>query len=187
MNIQELISFRTNWFDLLTLQRDSQESSPTPQLESIHSSALSFIMVQLSYPYMVTGKTIVVQSHPTPCDSMDYSKPGFPILHHLPELAQSHIQWVRKTIALTVWTFVGKMMSLLLNILSRFVVAFLPRSKHLLISRLQSASTVILELKKICHHFHLFCCEVMGPDAMILLFWMLSFKPGFMVKVWGCW
>ena len=92
MNIQELISFRTNWFDLLTLQRDSQESSPTPQLESIHSSALSFIMVQLSYPYMVTGKTIVVQSHPTPCDSMDYSKPGFPILHHLPELAQSHIQ-----------------------------------------------------------------------------------------------
>ena len=72
MNIQELISFRTNWFDLLTLQRDSQESSPTPQLESIHSSVLSFIMVQLSYPYMVTGKTIVVQSHPTPCDSIDY-------------------------------------------------------------------------------------------------------------------
>ena len=92
MSFQELISFRTNWFDLLTLQRDSQESSPTPQLESINSSALSFIMVQLLYPYMATGKTIVVQSHPTPCDSMDYSKPGFPILHHLPELAQSHIQ-----------------------------------------------------------------------------------------------
>ena len=56
------------------------------------------------------------------------------------------------------------------NMLSRLVIAFLPRSKHLLISRLQSASTVILELKKICHRFHLFCCEVMGPDAMILLF-----------------
>ena len=73
------------------------------------------------------------------------------------------------------WTFVGKMMSLLFNILSSFVIAFLPRSKHLLISWLQSPSAVILEPKKIkfvtastfppstCH-------EVMGPDAMILIF-----------------
>ena len=75
-------------------------------------------------------------------------------------------------------------MSLLFNMLSRFVIAFLPRNKHLLISWLQSISAVILEPKKIksvtvsivapsiCH-------EVMGPDAMILVFWMLSFKPAF--------
>ena len=54
-----------------------------------------------------------------------------------------------KTIALTRWTFVGKVMSLLFNMLSRFVIAFLPRSKHLLISWMQSASAVILEPKKI--------------------------------------
>ena len=68
-------------------------------------------MVQLSYPYMTTGKTIV----------------------------------------LTIWTFVGKVMSLLFNMLSRFVIAFLPGSKHLLISWLQSPSAVILEPNKICH------------------------------------
>ena len=67
-----------------------------------------FFIVQLSYPYMTTGKTI----------------------------------------ALTRWTFVGKVMSLLFNMLSRFVIAFLPRSKHLLISWLQSPSAVILEPKK---------------------------------------
>ena len=71
-------------------------------------------MVQLSHPYMTTGKTI----------------------------------------ALTIWTFVNKVMSLLINMLSSFVIAFLPRSKHLLISWLQSLSTGILEPKKICHCFH---------------------------------
>ena len=82
---------------------------------------------------------------------------------------------IRKTIALTKWTLVGKVMSLLLNMMSRFVIAFLPRSKCLLISWLQSPSAVILEPKKIksvtvsvvsasiCH-------EVMGLDAMILVF-----------------
>jgi len=92
-------------------------------------------MVQLSYPYMTTGKTI----------------------------------------ALTIQTFVGNIMSLLSNMLFRLVIAFLPRSKCLLISWLQSPSAVILEPKKmksvtvsivsppICH-------EVMGPDAMILVF-----------------
>ena len=101
-------------------------------------------MVQLSHPYMTTGKTI----------------------------------------ALTVWTFVGKVMSLLFNMLSRFVVIFLQRSKHRLISWLQSPSAVILEPKKtksltvsvvspsICH-------EVMGLYAMTFVFWMLSFKPAF--------
>ena len=80
-----------------------------------------------------------------------------------------------KTIALTRWTFVGKVMSLLLNMLSRLAITFLPRSKRLLVSWLQSSSAVILEPPKIksvtvstvslsiCH-------EVMGPDAMILVF-----------------
>ena len=75
-----------------------------------------------------------------------------------------------KTIALTGWTFVGKVMSLLFNILSRFVIAFAPRSKRLLISSLQSLSTVILEPKKIKSAMvSIFspsiCPEVMGPDA----------------------
>ena len=86
-----------------------------------------------------------------------------------------------KTIALTRWTFVGKVMFLLFNMLSRLVINFLPRSKRLLISWLQSPSAVILEPPKIksvtvspsVYH------EVMGPDAMIFVFWMLSFKPTF--------
>ena len=89
-----------------------------------------------------------------------------------------------KTIALTRQDFVGKVMSLLLNMLSRLIIAFLPRSKHLLISWLQAPSAVILEspLKKsdtvstvslsISH-------DVMGPDSRILAFRMLSFKPTF--------
>ena len=89
--------------------RDSQESSPTPQFKSINSSVLSLFTVQLSHPYMTTGKTI----------------------------------------ALTRRTFVGKVMSLLLNMLSRLVITFLPRRKRLLISWLQSPSAVILEPKKI--------------------------------------
>ena len=104
----------------------------------------AFFMVQLSHPYMTTGKTI----------------------------------------ALTRQTYVGKVMSLLFNMLSRFVIAFLPRSKYLLMSWLQSPSAVILEPKKvksvtvsivspsICH-------EVMEPDAMVFIFWLLSFQPAF--------
>ena len=86
-----------------------------------------------------------------------------------------------KIIALTRRTFVGKVMSLLFNILSRLVITFLPRSKRLLISWLLSPSAVILEPRKIKSTtvspsiFY----EVMGPDAMILVFWMLSFKPTF--------
>ena len=84
-----------------------------------------------------------------------------------------------KTIALTRWTFVSNVMSLLFNMLSRLVIAFLPRSKRLLISWRQSPSSVILESKKIkfvtvsivspsiCH-------EVMEPDAMIFVFWILG-------------
>ena len=94
----------------------------------------------------------------------------------------SHVYMTtEKIIALTRWTFVGKAMSLLFNMLSRLDIAFLPRSKHHLISWLQSPSAVILEPKiiksvtvsivslSISH-------EVMGQDAMILVFWMLSFK-----------
>ena len=137
-----LISFMMDWLDLLAVQ-GNLKSSATPQFKSINSLMLSFI-VQLSHPYMTTGKII----------------------------------------ALTRWTFVGRVMFLLLNMLSRFVIAFPPRSKHLLISWLQSPSAVILEPRKIksltvsivspsiCH-------EVMGLDAMILAFWMLSFKPNF--------
>ena len=80
-----------------------------------------------------------------------------------------------KTIALTRWTFVGKVISLLFNMLSRLVIAFLPRSKHLLISWLQSPSAMTLEPKKIKSDTvstvsPSICHEVMGPDAMILVF-----------------
>ena len=104
----------------------------------------AFFTVQISHPYMTTGKTI----------------------------------------ALTRGTFVGKVMSLLFNMLSRLVITFLLRSKCLLISWLQSPSAVTFEPKKIKSDtvstvspsiYH----EVMGSDAMIFIFWMLSFKPTF--------
>ena len=80
-----------------------------------------------------------------------------------------------KTTALTRWTFVSKVMSLLFNMLSRFVIAFLPRSNHLLILWLQSPSAVIFEPKKIksasvSTFFPSVCYEVTGPDTMILVF-----------------
>ena len=89
-----------------------------------------------------------------------------------------------KTISLTRQTFVGKVMSLLFNMLSRLVITFLPRSKRLLISWLQSPSAVILEPPKIkflpvSSVSPSICHEVMGPDAIILVFWMFSFKPTF--------
>ena len=86
-----------------------------------------------------------------------------------------------KIIALTRQTFVGQVMSLLFNMLSMLVTAFLPRSKHLLISWLQSPSAEILELKKIKYVTVSIvsppiCHEVMGPDAIMFDFWMLSFE-----------
>ena len=92
---------------------------------------------------------------------------------------------IGKTIALTKQTFVGKVNKIsAFNMLSRLVIAFLPRSKHLLISWLQSPSAVILEPQKIKSDTvstvsPSICHEVMGPDAMILIFLMLSFKPVF--------
>ena len=113
-----LISFRMDWLDLLAVQ------GTLKSLLQHHSSKASvlrcspFFMVQLSHPYMTTGKTI----------------------------------------ALTRQTFVGKVMSLLFNILSRLVITFLPRSKRLLISWLQLPSAVILEPPKLVSHcFHCFC------------------------------
>ena len=89
-----------------------------------------------------------------------------------------------KAIALTRQTFVSKVMSPLFNMLSRLVIAFLPRSKHFLISWLQSPSAVILEPKNIksvtvCFVSPSIYHEVMGPDVMTFIFWMLSFKPAF--------
>ena len=128
-----LISFRMDWLDLLAVQ------GTLKSLLQHHSSKASifwhspFFIVQLSHPYMTTGKTI----------------------------------------ALTRWTFVRKVMSLLFNMLSRLAITFLPRSKCLLLSWLQSPSAVILEPKRmkfvtasivspsISH-------EVMGPDALPL-------------------
>ena len=139
-----LISFRKGWLDLLAVQ------GTLKSLLQYHSSKASifqrsaFFIVQLSHPYMTTGKTI----------------------------------------ALTRWTFVGKVMSLLFNMLSRLVITFLPRSKRLLISWLLSPSAVILEPQKIKSDTvstvsPSICHEVMGPDVMSLVFWMLSFKPAF--------
>ena len=112
-----LISLRTDWFGLLAVQ------GTLKSLLQHHSSNASilwcsaFFIVQISHPYMTTGKTI----------------------------------------ALTRWIFVDKVMSLLFHTLSRFVMAFLPRSRSLLISWLQSLSTVILESKKVRRHsFHFF-------------------------------
>ena len=88
-----------------------------------------------------------------------------------------------KTIALTILIFVNKVMSQLFNTLSRFVIAILPRSKCHLISWLQSLPTLILEPNKwnltVSTFFLSICHEVIGTDAIILVFWMLSFKPTF--------
>ena len=129
-----LISFRMDWLDLLAVQgtlKSLFQHYSSKQSIILH---LSFFRVQLSHPYMTTGK--------------------------------NH--------TLTRWTFVDNVMSLLFNMLSRLVITFLPRSKHLLISWLQSSSAVILEPKKIksATVSPSICHEGMWPDAMILVFWM---------------
>ena len=97
-------------------------------------------------------------------------------------LISVHDYW--KTIALTRQTFVGKVISLLLNMLSRLIIGFLPRSKYILISWLQSPSAVILEPRKIKSATvsivsPFICHEVMGPDAMILVFLNVEFQASF--------
>ena len=135
-----LISFRTDWFDLLPIQKTLKSLLQHHNSKASILCYSAFFMVQLSHPYTTTGKTI----------------------------------------ALTRQTFGGNVMCLLFNMLSRLVIAFLPRSKHLLITWLQSPSAAILEPKKI--NFitvsivsSSICHEVMGPDAMIFIFWTLSF------------
>ena len=103
-----LISFRTDWLDLLAVQGTLNSLLQHHNSKASILRRTAFFIVQLSHPYTTTGKTI----------------------------------------ALTRWTFVGKVMSLLLNMLSRLVITFLPRSKRLLISWLQSPSAVILEPPK---------------------------------------
>ena len=133
--IPGLISFRIDWLDLLAVQGTLQSLLQQHSSKASILRCSAFFIVQVSHPYMTTGKTI----------------------------------------ALTRWTFVGKVMSLLFNMLSRLVITFLPRSKRLLISWLQSPSAVILEPKKIksdtvstvspsISH------EVIGPDVMIFVF-----------------
>ena len=102
---------------------------------------------------------------------------------HSPTLTSIHDHWKNHSFDWTnlSWSSWQKKY-LLFNMLSRLVLAFLPKSKRLLISWLQSPSAVIFEPKKVCHCFHclpIFGHEVMGPDAMILVLWMLSFKPTF--------
>ena len=133
MNTQ--ISFRMDWLDLLAVQGTLKSllQHHTSKASSLRCSVL--FTVQLSHPYMTTGKTI----------------------------------------ALTRRTFVDKVMSLLLNMLSRLVITFLPRSKRLLISWLQSPSAVIFgdQKNKVSHCFHCFltiCHEVMGLNAMVFVF-----------------
>ena len=136
-----LISFRTDWFDLLAVQGTLKSLLQHHSSKESILQCSAFFMVQLSHPYMTAGKTI----------------------------------------ALTTWTFVGKVLSLLFNMLFRLVIAFLQRNKHLLSFRLQSPFAVILEppWKKsltVSIVFPSIWNEVMGPDAMILVFWMLSFS-----------
>ena len=105
------------------------------------------------------------------------------------QLSHPHMT-TRKTIALTRRTFVDKVMSLLFDMLSRLVITFLPRSKRLFISWLQSPSAVILEPRKIKSATvstvsPSFCHDVMGQDAMILVHWMLIFKPTFSLSSRG--
>ena len=138
-----LISFRIDWFDLFAVQGTLLQHHSSKASILLHSA---FFIVQLSHPYMITGKTI----------------------------------------AFTRQTFVGKVMSLLFNMLSRLVIAFLTRCRRLLISWLQSPPAVTLEPKKIKSATvstvsPSICYEVLGLDAMILVFWMLSFKPAFSI------
>ena len=146
-------------------------------LSNEHTGLISFRMDWLDLLAVQGTLKSLLQHHSSKASILCHSAYFIVQLSHL-------YMTTGKTITLTKWTFVGKVMSLLLNMLSRLVITFLPRSKRLLISWLQSPSAVILGPKKIksdtvstvsppISH------EVMGPDAMILVFWMLSFKPTF--------
>ena len=123
------------------------------------------------------------ESSPTP----QFKNINSSTLNHLygPTLTSIHDYW--KNHSFDYMEFFCKVISLLFNKLSRFVIVFLLRSKYLLISWQQSRSALILEPKesKICHHSHFspsIWHEVMGPDVKVLVFWMLSFKPAFFLS-----
>ena len=134
------ISFRMDWLDLLAVQGTLKSLLQHHNPKAAILQCSSFFMVDLSHPYMTTGKTI----------------------------------------ALTIWTFVGKVISVLFNTLSGFVIAFLSRNKCLF--DFMAAVTIYIDFgaqeNKICQ-FPSICHEVMGLGAMIFFFWMLSFKPAF--------
>ena len=130
--IPGLISFRMDWLYLLAVQVTLKSLLQHYSSKASILQRSAFFTVQLSHPYMTTGKTI----------------------------------------ALTRWTFVGKVIFLLFNMLSRLIITFLPRCKRLLISWLQSPSAVIFKPPKIKADTvsPYICHEVMGPDAMIFVF-----------------
>ena len=135
---------------------------------NVYSGLISFRMDWLDILAIQGTLKSLLQYHSSKASILQYS--AFFII----QLSHPYMT-TRKAIALTICTFVGKVMSLLSKMLSRLVIAFLPRSKHLLISRLQSPFEVILEPQKneVCHCFHCFpiyCHEVMAPDAKILIF-----------------
>ena len=130
-----LVSFRMDWLDLLAVQGTRKRFLQHHSSKASILQHSAFFTVQLSHPYMTTGKTI----------------------------------------ALTRRNFVGKIISLLSNMLSSLVIAFLPRSKHLLISWIQSPSAVILEPPRIKSATvstvsPSICYEMMGLDVIILVF-----------------
>ena len=139
-----------------------------------HPGLISFRMYWLDL-LVVQGTLKSLLQHHSSKASILWHSTFFTVQHSHPYMTTG------KTIALTRRTFVGKVMSLLFNVLSRLVITFLPRSKRLLISWLQSPSAVILEPRKIksATVSPSICHDVMGPDAMIFVFWMLSFKPTF--------
>ena len=203
-----LISFRMDWLDLLAVQGTLKSLL---QHHSSEASILQHSAFSWSNSHIHTWllEVKVAQSCLTLCDPMDYTVHGILQARRLEWVAllfsrgssqlRDQIQvsgiagrfftsWATittgKTIALTRQTFVSKVISLLFNMLSRMVISFLSRSKHLLISWLQSPPAVILEPKKIKSATvsivsPSICYEMMGPDAMIFVFWMLSFKPTF--------
>ena len=145
-------------------------SKEHPGLISFRMDWLDLLAVQ------VTLKSLL--QHHTSKASILWHSAFFPVQLSHPYMTTGN------TIALTRQTFIGKVMSLFLNMLSRLVIIFLPRSKRLLISWLQSPSVVILEPKKIKSNTvstvsPSISHEIMGPDAMLFVFWMLSFKPTF--------
>ena len=120
----------------------------------------------------------------TPAPQLESINSSVLSLLYGPTLISVHDYWKSQTDLWLDKPLSAKVMSLLFNMLSRYVIVFLPRSKHLFNSWLQSLSAVILKPRKIksvtVSIFSLYIChEVMGPDPMILVFWMLSFKPDF--------